>query len=121
MAEINKIEIKDGNILVNLKINKSEYELLGNKVSDILLAPKTDDFFNLLLTTGRLGNSNRVMIPKKILEKFEIKEMEKKVRAKAFKIDDEVFLVIKLKRAAFGIPVFKEVSEDVHDRHKKTR
>jgi hypothetical protein len=31
------------------------------------------------------------------------------VPAKTFKIDDEIFLLIKLKKSSFGIPVFKEV------------
>lgn len=109
MAEINSIDIKKDAIVVNLKVSKGEYELLGNSTSNLLLLPINPKFLNHPLTTGKLGNSNRIMMPKKILEKFEIKNLEKKVPARTFEVDDEVFLVIKLKKSSFGIPTFREV------------
>jgi len=111
MAEIRSVEIKNNNIFVNLKVAKSEYELVSGVTSDVALIPITHNFFTNLLTTGKLGNSNRIMLPKKVLEKFEIKNMERKVPAKVFKIDDEVFLLIKIKKSTFGIPTFKELEE----------
>ena len=109
MAEINSIDIKKDDIFVNLKLSKDEYDLISTTTSNLLLLPTAPHFLTQLLTTGKLGNSNRIMLPKKILEKFEIKILEKKVPAKAFKLDDEVFLVIKIKKSTFGVPVFKEV------------
>jgi hypothetical protein len=109
MAEIQSINVKRGDIFINLKISKGEYDLLGNITSDLILLPTNTNFLSHSLTTGKLGNSNRIMMPKKILDKFEIKNLEKKVPAKTFKIDDEIFLLIKLKKSSFGIPVFKEV------------
>lgn len=109
MSEIDSIEINKNNIMVKLKLSQGEYELLGNKTSDLLLLPVDNDFMNRTLTTGKLGNSNRIMMPKKILEKFDITILEKKVPSKTFLINDEVFLLIKLKKSTFGIPVFKEV------------
>lgn len=109
MAEIRSIDIKRDDIIVNLKVSKNEYELVGNNTSNLLLVPTSQEFLNRPLTTGKLGNSNRIMLPKKILEKFEIRKLEKKVPARTFSVDDEVFLLIKLKRSTFGIPVFKEV------------
>ena len=109
MAEIDSIDIKKDDIVVNLKVSKEEYRLIGNTTSNLLLVPTDLDFLNRPLTTGKLGNSNRVMLPKKILEKFEITELIKKVPARTFNINDEVFLLIKLKKSTFGIPEFKEV------------
>ena len=109
MAEISSIGIKKDDIIVNLKISKGEYELLENKTKNLLILPTNSEFLSRPLTTGKLGNSNRIMLPKKILEKFDIKILEKKVPSKAFKVDDEVFLLIKLKKSTFGIPVFEEV------------
>ena len=70
MAEIQSINVKKKDIVVNLKISKTEYDLLGNVTSDLILIPNNPNFMNHLLTTGKLGNSNRIMLPKKILEKF---------------------------------------------------
>lgn len=109
MAEIHSIDVKKNKIVVNLKISKAEYEIISNNTNDLLLIPTSHNFLDHSLTTGKLGNSNRIMLPKKILEKFEIKNLEKKVPAKTFKIDDEIFLLIKLQKSSFGIPVFKEV------------
>ena len=109
MAEIRSIDIKKDDIIVNLKVSRGEYELLGNNTSDLLLLPVNLEFLNRPLTTGKLGNSNRIMLPKKILKKFEIKNLEKKVPARTFKVDDDIFLIIRLQKSGFGIPKFKEV------------
>ncbi len=106
MAEICSIKMDDGNILVNLHISKSEYDLLGNYTRDLLLLPTHMDFLNRQLTTGKLGNSNRIMLPKKILKKFEIVKLEKKIASKTFRVNDEIYLLIKLKKSTIGIPDF---------------
>lgn len=108
MAEIRSIDVKRSEISVNLKISKAEYDMISNTTSDLLLMPTSQSFLSHSLTTGKLGNSNRIMLPKKILAKLEIKELDKKVPAKTFKLDDEIFLLIKLKKSTFGIPVFKD-------------
>jgi len=108
MAEIRSIDVKKDEITVNLKVSKAEYEMISSTTSDLLIMPTSHSFLSHSLTTGKLGNSNRIMLPKKILERLEIKILDKKVPAKTFKIDDEIFLLIKLKKSTFGIPVFKD-------------
>jgi len=108
MADIDSIDIKKDDIIVNLKISKGEYDLLKNTTSNLLLLPTDKEFLSNFLTTGKLGNSNRIMMPKKILNRFDMKDMIKKVPAKAFTINDEVYLFIKLRKSSFGIPKFKE-------------
>ncbi|MCK5023715.1 MAG: hypothetical protein KAS04_06065 [Candidatus Aenigmarchaeota archaeon] len=109
MAEIESIDIEKKDIILNLKISKDEYKLIRNNTSNLLVVPKNKDFLNGTLTTGRLGNSNRIMLPKKILKLFDVSNLEKKVPAKTFNVGDEVFILIKLKQSTFGIPTFKEV------------
>jgi hypothetical protein len=111
MAEIRSIDINSNNILINLRVSKSEYEILKHKTHDLLLLPADQDTLDRRLTTGKLGNSNRIMLPKKLLERHNIKEVIKKAPSKAFDINDEVFLLIKLKKSTLGIPVFKEVKK----------
>ena len=109
MSHVNSINVRKGEIRVNLTISKNEYDLIGNNTKNLLILPANMEFLNRQLTTGKLGNSNRIMLPKKILDKFEITNLEKKIPARAFEIDDDVFLLIRLKRSTIGIPVFKEV------------
>lgn len=109
MADIHSIDMKKGNIMVNLKISRSEYEMLSQETRNLLLLPTRSNILDRPLTTGKLGNSNRIMLPKKILDRHEITNLEKKVPAKTFKINDEVYLLIKLKKSSFGMPMFKEV------------
>jgi hypothetical protein len=111
MADVQSVDIQKDNIIVNLKVSKAEYELITHQTTNLVLLPTAPDFMSHSLTTGKLGNSNRIMMPKKILEKFEIKDLDKKVPAKAFKLHDDVFLIIRLKKSTFGIPVFKDENE----------
>ena len=63
---------------------------------------------NEKLTTGKLGNSNRIMLPNKILKKYGIKKLSKKVPSKIFEYNGNKLLVIKLEESKIGIPVFEE-------------
>ena len=80
MSHVNSINVRKGKIKVNLTISKAEYDLIGNNTKNLLILPVNLEFLNRLLTTGKLGNSNRIMLPKKILDKFEITNLEKRFR-----------------------------------------
>jgi len=71
---------------------------------NVLILPEEFDEF---LTTGKLGNSNRIMLPKKVLKKHAI-ELKGKVPAKIFDVNGRKFLLIKLEEIKIGIPKFKE-------------
>jgi hypothetical protein len=105
MADIQSISMKDHNIVVSLRITNSEYELLKNNRYNLLLLPSDPGVMDSSLTTGRLGNSNRIMVPKKLLEREKV-DLEKKVPAKMFRINEDVFLLIKLRESREGIPTF---------------
>jgi hypothetical protein len=108
MARLQSIDIKNESILVTLKISEQEYEFLKSKSREFLIIPTDEDTLNETLTTGKLGNSNRIMLPNKILKKYEIKKLLKKASSKIFNSNGDKLLVIKLEESKVGIPVFKE-------------
>ena len=90
------------------KVSKEEYELLKQKTDNLIVIPSGRETLNQSLTTGKLGNSNRIMLPKKMLESEGVKTLRKKVPAATFKANGDVYLLIKLKESELGIPVFEE-------------
>ena len=107
MASIKSIEFGD-EILATFSISEKEYDLLKRSERDIVILPARSDVLDEVLTTGRLGNGNRIMLPTKILRKHDIKKLLKNVPAKIFEVDDSKFLLIRLEEYKPGIPVFKE-------------
>ena len=69
MAEIISFNVKKDKIMVNAKISPEEYELVKNETKNLVILPINVKMLNQPLTTGKLGNSNRIMIPKKFLKK----------------------------------------------------
>lgn len=109
MAEIKCIDMHGGKMEIKLSISKDEYRLLKHNMSDLTILPCGKDALIYSLTTGKLGNSNRVMLPKKILESFEIHELDKHVPANIFILNGDALLLMKIKKSKLGIPDFKEV------------
>lgn len=106
MAEIKSINIEPDGISLNLRISESEYSLLNSPRRDILLLPTDSSALSELLTTGKLGNGNRIMLPNKIMKKYHVKKLHKKVPAGIFEIDGGRFLLIKLEEHRPGVPTF---------------
>ena len=110
MASILSVDVKENKILLNLKISRKEYETLDSATKDILIVPT--ETFSENLTTGKLGHSNRVMLPKKILKKYGIRTLPKKVPAKIFDLINNKFLIVKLVEKKIGVPRFGEKGEE---------
>ncbi len=108
MADIETINMKNSKIMVNLSLAKDEYKLLKQSTKRLLLLPSGTNVLSEALTTGKLGNSNRIMLPNKILRKNKITRLMKKVPAQVFDFDDEKFLLIKLQESVIGKPDFGE-------------
>jgi len=108
MAEVRSIKVMDDGVLINLELNMEEYSVLGQKTKDILLLPGGHDTLSHRLTTGKLGNSNRIMLPKKMLEAVNVSEPDKKVPSNIFRINGEAYLLIKVKSSDEGIPKFSD-------------
>ena len=107
MAKIKSFDVKEDIITANVEISTEEYEILSNKTDKLVIFPADVGALNQPLTTGKLGNSNRIMVPKKFLETQEITKINKKVPAGIFKKDDDVYLLIKIKDSKSGPPTLK--------------
>lgn len=107
MATILSFSVKKNTLLLNLQISKEEYKLLSHEFRDLLLLPSNSKVLNQILTTGKLGNSNRIMVPKKFLERKEVKILDKKVHSQIFKVGDESFLLVKIKSSEEKRPTIK--------------
>jgi hypothetical protein len=108
MAEIKSIDMNGSQIQLKIAVSLEEYSLLRYHTSDILVLPAGKDAMFNTLTTGKLGNSNRIMLPKKIMEAFSVSSLDKKVPMNIFNINDNAYLLIKIKKSEFGIPKFSE-------------
>lgn len=108
MAEVKSIDVHGDIIDVKLSISKEEYKILQHHTEGIVILPSGKGSLIQNLTTGKLGNSNRVMLPKKLLESFNIVELDKKVPSNIFKFNNDAFLLIKIQSSRIGIPRFKE-------------
>jgi len=108
MADIQSIDMRNGDILVNLVISEKEYALLRQETKNLLLLPTNMEILDEFLTTGKLGNSNRIMLPKKNLQRHGVKFMDKKTPSKIFKLNGDTFLLIRLNKSKMGVPVFEE-------------
>lgn len=112
MADVSSIDIKKDGISLTLGISKEEYEFLKQSTSDLMVVPISSKFMSQLLTTGKLGNSNRLMLPKKILDKLDVKMMDRKVSGRIFRLNGSVYLLTRLHGKKNGIPVFGGESDE---------
>ena len=108
MAEIKSIRMQDGKVEISLSISRDEYRILNHQTSDLIVFPCGKEELTYMLTTGKLGNSNRIMVPKKYLQSSHVKGLDKKVPSKIFIIDGDAYLLIKIKRSELGMPKFEE-------------
>jgi len=108
MAKIKSMDMQSGNIEITLSISTDEYKILQHNTTNLIVLPNGKDALPYALTTGKLGNSNRVMLPKKILESFSIFELNKKVPSNIFQLGGDSFMLIKIDSSKIGIPRFKE-------------
>ena len=94
--------------LITLKLTENERKRLSG--SRYVLVFPADAGFPELLTVGKLGNSNRVMVPKKLLKRHSIASLPRKAGAGFFESGGEKFLVIRLKESG-RVPKFEEERE----------
>jgi len=98
MADINSIKIGKKDILLTLKISMDEYKLIDNSLKNLLIIPSDTNFLTQNLTTGELGNSRRMMLPKKVLKKYDRLYLQKKIPGRIFEINNRVFVIAELKK-----------------------
>lgn len=107
MAEIKTINFETDEILINLKLTKQEYLQLQSSTKNLIVLPTDSNVLSDTLTTGKLGNGNRIMVPGKLLKNEGMDELIKKVKSKIFNVNNEKYLLIKLDDADKHIPKFE--------------
>lgn len=94
MASIKTIEVEDRKVKVLFEMTKDELMALQNETNDVGVVPLSR--FNETLTTGTIGNSNRIMFPKRLLRKHNIPVLPKHVDTMVLSINGKKLVVIKL-------------------------
>ncbi len=107
MAQLKKVDIKGNSHYAEFKLSNEEFSSLQN-VKNVLIVPLHPKSFNEELTTGKLGTSFRIMLPKRTLERYNITELPKKALSKFFKIGKQNFLISCLNKSPLNIPRFME-------------
>lgn len=108
MAEIKSLDINKKDIELKLSISREEYRIIRDNTKELIVLPYGNETLKHSLTTGKLGNSNRIMMPKKVLQLFKIKELDKKLNSNIFSLNGDYFLLSRLKKSSIGIPQFKD-------------
>ncbi|MCD6522572.1 MAG: hypothetical protein J7K68_02400 [Candidatus Diapherotrites archaeon] len=108
MALIKSIDMRPDGIFLEVKVSKSEYRYLALHNKHVVVLPMGKEMFNEELTVGKLGNSNRVMLPKRFLKKNDIKTLPKKAPATIVSIGNNKYLIVGLVSEQKGIPIFEE-------------
>ena len=106
MSVLRRIELNKDNIFITLEVTKKEYEMITPEAKEFIILPTSR--LNRTLTTGKIGNGNRIMIPNKLLKKHDMDVLKKHVQSRITDIGDRKFLIIELEDKRSGIPVFKE-------------
>jgi hypothetical protein len=100
------MDMKNDKVLVRLELSREEYKSLNQSTRSLLLLPTQADDLCEPLTTGKLGNSNRIMLPNKVLHKYNVTNVLKKAPSRVFDMGGEKFLLIKLQESMVGRPIF---------------
>ncbi|OYT25666.1 MAG: hypothetical protein B6U97_05080 [Candidatus Altiarchaeales archaeon ex4484_96] len=108
MADLKSIELEGDDTYVTLKVSNSEYELVRMSKNDLAILPTDNTILDEILTTGKIGNGNRIMMPNGILNKHDITRLYKKVPSRIFHINKSKYLLIKLEECEGAIPRFEE-------------
>jgi len=106
MSILRKVELNDKDVIITLCLTKEEYNVIKPNSKEFLTLPL--EAFERILTTGRLGNGNRIMVPTKYLKVNNIDILRKNVPSAIFDLGNKKFLLIELENKDPGVPVFKE-------------
>lgn len=106
MSLLRKIELGEEGILITLELTKEEHDAIAPDSKEFVVLAA--DKLNYILTTGKLGNGNRVMVPSKFLRSNDVHILRKNVKASIINTGEKKFLVIELEDKKTGIPVFGE-------------
>jgi len=106
MARLMSVNLENKKIVATMELSQEEYMDAKLNFKNLILLSM--DSMENILTTGTLGNSNRIMLPNRLLKENDIKKLRKKVNSKILDINGNKILVIQLEKSNIGIPVFGE-------------
>jgi len=107
MAELRSVDINEDGTFVHFKVTKKEYDIIRQNKSDFAILPLDPSSFQELLTSGKLGMGNRIMIPNRLLSRYET-SLKKKLPAGVYDVEDSKLLLILLE----GSKLYPEFGED---------
>ncbi len=107
MASIDSIDVEPDRVVAKVVLSIEEYGALNSATRDILIAPVGHDNLELLLTVGKIGNGNRIMLPNRVLKAVGIDKLPRKAPAKIFFLRGNKYLVACIEGDSEGIPFFE--------------
>lgn len=121
MAELKSIDMDAGKISVRLAITAEEYGIIRGHNGDFIVLPCGKGSHTHELTTGKLGHSNRIMVPKKMMKRFKVPGMNKKVPAGLFRVHDDTYLLVKINKSEIGLPKLEGMREELHESNHRAK
>jgi hypothetical protein len=106
MALIKSVSFDGDEIYLQVSISNKEYRQLQPSTKDIMVLPTNS--LEDTLTVGKLGNSNRIMLPKKTQKRYNIETLPKRAKAKIFELGNSKYLLINLSGKKIGVPNFEK-------------
>jgi len=109
MTRILNVDLSMGRKVVQLELSDAEYELIAPQTDNLLLLPTDLVHMPEKLSTGDLGNSNRIMVPHGLLRRYDVPPLRElgKVRGAIFKTAMGTYLLADLTSHRAGVPRFE--------------
>ena len=109
MARILNVDLSMGRKLLQVELTDLEYELISPQTGNLLLLPTDAAHMPEKLSTGDLGNSNRIMVPHGLLRRYDVPPLREfgKVPGAIFKTSIGTYLLADLTSHRAGVPKFE--------------
>ena len=109
MAKILNVDLSMGKKMLQVELTDLEYELIAPQTDNLLLLPTDATHMAETLSTGDLGNSNRIMVPHGLLRRFDVPPLRDlgRVPAAIFNTGTGTYLLVDLSGSRVGVPKFE--------------
>lgn len=106
MANVKSMEVEGNKVRVLFEMSKDEWAALRNETKDVCLFSLAN--LDETLTTGTIGNSNRIMVPNRLLRRHNITHLPKHAGARVLALNGKKVVVIQLQDNHAPMPRFEE-------------
>lgn len=109
MAKILNVDFSMGRKVLKIELSDREYELISPQTENLLLLPTDISHMPEKLSTGDLGNSNRIMVPHGLLRRHGVPPLRElgRVQAAVFETNFGTYLLADLTTQRAGVPRFE--------------